>query len=467
MNIQQKILAILLLLCGGSSVMAQIYTYTDSMQWKSYDDFNNVFLDKKKYIYRDHSARANAVDRWNGAAAIWCQAIFYDMVVNAYRRADAEGDATRRTKYRLLHSRIYNGMKSQYVNFNFDDCNTNTGWFVYDDIMWWTCALARAYDTFKTREYLNHAERSFLRVWYGSAKVGDDGSYADPARGLGGGMFWEWQPIDAPKPHQKGDFRSACINFPTVIAACLLSQLVSEGRQEQTVRYPTAQPREWYLERAKEVYEWAYSTLVQNGRVADGIHGGGPEFKDHLYNQGTCIGASCMLYLITGEYKYLSNARATANYVFRSMCTNNLLPLETGIEQGVYAAIFAQYMHLLIYDCGQKSFLTNMKRNIQRGFLYMDPTRGIFDGNFLKRGAEGAQVESYNASSLPAMALLFPMEDSQTGVELLEDDTAAWQDFPYVFDLKGRRVGESAQSLRSQHLSQGIYIQNRRKYLVP
>ena len=85
-------------------------------------------------------------------------------------------------KYKTLHSRIYNGEKSHYVNFDFDNCNTNNGWFVYDDIMWWTCALARAYETFGTSAYLAYSEKSFCRVWYGSKKVGDDGSYADPAR---------------------------------------------------------------------------------------------------------------------------------------------------------------------------------------------------------------------------------------------------------------------------------------------
>ena len=328
---------ILILTCIGAALAARAqYTFTDSVQWQSYEDFNRIFLDTKKHIYRDHSARVNAVDRWNGAAAIWCQAIFYDMVQNAYRRAVAQGDKARQDKYKALHRRIYLGEKAQYVNFNFDDCNTNTGWFVYDDIMWWTVALARAYETFSNREYLTNSERSFCRVWYGSARVGDDGSYADPARGLGGGMFWEWQPIDKPKPHQKGDFRSACINFPTVIAACLLHRNVPEGRAVPTAARPTQQTKEWYLEKAREIYAWADKTLVQDGRVADGIHGGGPEFKDHLYNQGTYIGASCLLYQLTGDVTYLNKAKQGANYVFSKMCRGGILPYETGVEQGVY-----------------------------------------------------------------------------------------------------------------------------------
>ena len=70
-------------------------------------------------------------------------------------------------------------------------------------------------------------------------------------------MFWEWQPIDKPNPHQPGDFRSACINFPTVIAACILHQNVPEGRTEPTSARPTRQTKEWYLEKAREIYAWA------------------------------------------------------------------------------------------------------------------------------------------------------------------------------------------------------------------
>ena len=227
---KRQLLSFLLITFAGL-VSAQInYTFTDEDEWACYDAFNKAFLDASKSIYKINTETPRAVDRWNGAAAIWCQAIYYDMALNAYQRAKEEGDEARINKYSTQARRIYDGEKRQYVNFNFHDCNTNTGWFVYDDIMWWTCALARAYELFGSQTYLSYSESSFCRVFYGSQKVGDSGSYADPEKGLGGGMFWEWQPIDNPKPQKAGDFRSACINFPTVIAACHLYQLVPEGR---------------------------------------------------------------------------------------------------------------------------------------------------------------------------------------------------------------------------------------------
>ena len=470
-------------------------TYDDEAEWKAYDDFNNAFLDvaNGKYIYKADTKQSKADHRGNGyrdndvsgcAAAIWCQAIMYDMVINAYNRAKAEGDATRIKKYKDLHDKIYDGEKSHYVNFNFHDPNTNNGWFVYDDIMWWTCALARAYETFGKQEYLTNSEKSFCRVWYGSAKVGDDGSYADPARfsgKYGGGMFWEWQPIEKPKAHQPGDFRSACINFPTVIAACLLHKLVPEGREPPTAARPARQTKEWYLEKAKEIYAWADGTLVNKtaenngtntillGQVADGIHGGGPEYSDHLYNQATYIGASCLLYKLTHEPIYLENAKRGANYVINKMCNSNILKYENGYEQGIYAAIYAQYIKMLIYDCGlnerdTRTYLMHIQRNIQRAYINTDQTRGIQIGNFATKTKEDAVVESYGASGMPALMLMFPASDTATPVSAFnEEKHEAVSD---VYTAEGRLVMKNATSEQAQNLDSGLYIFHRKKFLV-
>ena len=463
-------------------------TYNNEAQWKAYDDFNNVFLDKTRdnsgstrYIYKADTKQPNADHRGNGyrdndvsgcAAAIWCQAIMYDMVINAYNRAKADGDNTRMRKYKSLHNNIYSGEKNHYVGFNFDDCNTNNGWFVYDDIMWWTCALARAYETFGKAEYLTNSEKSFCRVWYGSTVVGDDGSYADPARfpgKYGGGMFWEWQPISHPNPHQNGDFRSACINFPTVIAACLLHRLVPEGRTPPTSTHPAKQTKEWYLEKAKEVYAWADATLVSEGRVADGIHGGNPEFSDHLYNQATYIGASCLLYQLTDEISYLTKARRAANYVRSKMCNSGILKYETGYEQGIYAAIYAQYIKMLVYDCGlseaaRKIYLDHVQKNIQKAYENMDPTRGIQKGNFAQTTSADDVVESYGASGMPALMLMFPVNDPTSIGKVAEEEKH--NGLSDVYTLEGKLIMKDATSEQVHQLDSGLYIFQRKKILV-
>ena len=72
----------------------------------------------------------------------------------------------------------------------------------------------------------------------------------------------------------------------------------------------------------------------------------------------TFIGASILLYKATGEKRYLDNAILAADYTVKDMSAEHkVLPFEGGIEQGIYTAIFAEYMAWLVYDCGQTQYL--------------------------------------------------------------------------------------------------------------
>ena len=211
--------------CTVLSASAVNDGYTNQDVWSAYEGFNKTFLDSKKYIYKTDTSFPEAVDRWKGAAAIWCQPMYWDMSMNAYRLACKQGDKKRKKEFKELSRKIFEGNKAQYAGFNFHDNNENTGWFIYDDIQWWTITLARAYQLFGDDEYLKLSEASFKRVWYGSEKVGDTGSYDKE----NGGMFWQWQPIQNPKPNKFGDGKMACINFPTVVAALTLYNNVPEN----------------------------------------------------------------------------------------------------------------------------------------------------------------------------------------------------------------------------------------------
>ena len=383
-------------------------SYTKEDVWTAYDAFNKALLDPNKYIYKTNTSFETAADRWKGAAAIWCQPIYWDMSINAYKLAKSQKDKEKAAYYKDLSDKIYAGNKAQYANFDFDDNNETTGWFIYDDIMWWTISLARAYELFGVDEYLKFSEESFSRVWYGSKKVGDTGSYDKE----NGGMFWQWQPIRNPKPNRPGDGKMACINFPTVVAALTLYNNVPKKRKESAEERPVCLTKAQYLERGKEIYDWGVENLFdkENGRVADSRHGKGtPAWKMHVYNQGTFIGASVLLYKATGEKRYLDNAILAADYTVNEMSAkHNVLPFEGGIEQGIYTAIWAEYMAMLINDCGQKQYLPFLKHTIEVGWSNRDQSRDICGGEYEKVLPQGAEVDSYSASGIPALMLLFP-----------------------------------------------------------
>lgn len=393
---------------GSEKTVQSTFSYTNNDVWTAYDGFNRTFLDVGKYIYKTNSSYQQAVDRHNGAAAIWCQPIYWDMAMNAYKLAKTQKDKQKREYCKELCEKIFAGNKAQYAGFDFDDNNENTGWFIYDDIMWWTISLARAYELFGEQEYLKLSEASFSRVWYGSKKVGDTGSYDKEH----GGMFWQWQPIRNPNPNKFGDGKMACINFPVAVAALTLYNNVPKKRKASTETSPGYQTREQYLAKGKEIYEWGVENLLEKktGRIADSRHGNGnPAWKAHVYNQATFIGASILLYKATGERHYLDNAILGTDYTVNEMsAAHNLLPFESGIEQGIYTAIFAQYVAVLVYDCGQTQYLPFLKRNIEVGWSNRDKTRNICGGEYEKALPADAVVDSYTASGIPALMLLFP-----------------------------------------------------------
>jgi hypothetical protein len=96
--------------------------------------------------------------------------------------------------------------------------------------------------------------------------------------------------------------------------------------------------------------------------------------------------------------------------VFEKMCKDGILPLETGPEQGVYCAIFAQYMRMLVYDCGQRQYLTYIRQNIEAGWKNRDRKNGLSDGRFAHPSTINGKTEVYPASGLPALMLMFPSE---------------------------------------------------------
>ena len=118
-----------------------------------------------------------------------------------------------------------------------------------------------------------------------------------------------------------------------------------------------------------------------------------------------------LLYRATGERRYLDNAVKAADHTVGAMSAEHgLLPFEDGIEQGIYTAIFAQYMAMLVYDCGQRQYLPFIRRNIAAGWANRDTSRNICGGEYWRRPTADETVDSYSASGIPALMLAFPPE---------------------------------------------------------
>ena len=296
--------------------------------------------------------------------AIWTQAIYWDMAMNAYQRSKDPVDLK-------LVNDIYEGGFKRYDGYNWDN---TTEWFIYDDIMWWVIALSNAYEITGNPEHLAKAQSGFDRVWKGSY---------DP---VNGGMFWDF----------KKSGKNACINYPTVIAALKLYNITKN---------------EAYLNKGKEIYSWSRANLFndQIGRVADHKVGDdSPGYTDYTYNSGTCIGASVLLYQATNLKSYLDDARLCAAYVKNVMSdSNGILPAEGDWnEQGVLKSIFAQYMITLLREEPQTEYAKWINDNINSAWQNRDQVRGIMHRNYKILCPKGT-VQSYESSSAVAFMQLF------------------------------------------------------------
>ena len=362
--------------CGksGGATPAADTTANNQVSFTS-NDATSAYNDFNKYLYStDMKLYYRASDK-SGIGAIWTQAIYWDMAMNAWKR-------TKDAKYRQLIEDIYQGGARQYAGY---DWTNQDKWFIWDDMMWWIIALARAYETTGDQKYLDNAKAGFDFVWNGSTALNRVGSF-DPATG---GMEWSWK--------QKG--KTACINYPTVIGAMTLYNITRDDQ---------------YVEKAKTVYAWARANLFDstNGRVADNKVGNNPaDWTLHTYNQASCIGAAVLLYKKTNNAIYLNDAVMAADYTKNKMCdSKGILPFEGGEEQGVYNAILAEYIIRLIEDCNKPDYLPWLRYNINTAYGKRSFSTGLMGKDYTKTLPSGVAVSCYDACSIPSLMQVVPPE---------------------------------------------------------
>ncbi|MCY4780112.1 hypothetical protein ORI89_10650 [Sphingobacterium sp. UT-1RO-CII-1] len=345
-------------------------TYSKEDLKQAYQSFNDELYDPMRKLYFRDSKKGTEV------AAIWTQAIYWDMAMNAYK-----AEPSKQNKQRIED--IYQGCYEYYAGY--DWYSHPDVWFIYDDIMWWVISMARAYELTGEEKYLAHAVSGFNRVWYGVPEL-DIGSF-DREKG---GMFWDWTMGRAGK--------MSCINYPTVVASALLYKITQN---------------ESYLEKAKDVYSWSRKNLFNTatGEVADSKHGDGePHWKPHGYNQGTCVGAAVDLYKITGEMHYLNDAVLAADFTKNTMSISGILPFDTGEEQGIYHAILGQYIVQLAKEVNQPEYLNWMKKNITVGWNNRNE-RNLTTRNISEKTSDHKIISAYDASGVVGLMLAVSSEN--------------------------------------------------------
>ncbi|MES2658300.1 MAG: glycoside hydrolase family 76 protein [Verrucomicrobiota bacterium] len=148
----------------------------------------------------------------------------------------------------------------------------------YDDNAWLVLALAEVFEVTKDRKYLDRSVATFKFVMSGEDEK------------LGGGLYWREQILSS---------KNTCTNAPTIVSALRLHQLTKDDK---------------YLETAKRVYAWTNSHLQDtDGLYWDAINlEGRVNRRKFSYNTALMIRANCLFHAITGEARYLDEAKRVA-----------------------------------------------------------------------------------------------------------------------------------------------------------
>ncbi|WP_222538691.1 glycoside hydrolase family 76 protein [Pedobacter polysacchareus] len=158
----------------------------------------------------------------------------------------------------------------------------------YDDNQWIAIAYLDAYNRSREAGYLKKA----IMV-YDYMMTGIDEK-------AGGGLYWK-----------EGDFstKNTCSNAPAILVALQLYKITKEKK---------------YMETALAVYHWTNKTLrAPEGLFYDAIKlpSGEIDRKFYTYNTGAMLQANALLFGITAEKKYLTEAqqisKAAKSYFFK------------------------------------------------------------------------------------------------------------------------------------------------------
>jgi hypothetical protein len=177
-----------------------------------------------------------------------------------------------------------------------------------DDVMWAVIGFVRAYTVTGNTTYRTIAKNAFDMVY---ARAWDTKA---------GGMYWRTD----------SNYKSSCINFPSAIAAHLLSVALNDSS---------------YAVKSTNIYLWGKTNLWswQNGDVADGLHTNGLDWTCYSYNQGAFIGAA--------YYNGDSNAvNLAGQYVEQTWNTSLPVYATGGNDGGGFNGILLRWMAKAGYD---------------------------------------------------------------------------------------------------------------------
>lgn len=269
--------------------------------------YNKAFLLEKKNskdgltYYRENQTSTH----WS---YFWNQALIILMVEDRYECRKDES-------LKPLITNLLDAFRQHEKNPKTNDIMDWTWNDFQDDLLWAGLAFIRGYQITGNERFLEQAKWD----WDFLYKRGYDTA-------LGGGLWWDIHNAN----------KSGLSNNPAVSMACYLYEATGNVT---------------YLDQAKDIYNWIYTTLREpNGAIDENISKDGVKTHSYnVYNVGAYIEAANALHRVTGNDIYAQHAKESIQFVMRDKVDKNGL-MSKWHRDGTWQSEFARGMGLFVKD---------------------------------------------------------------------------------------------------------------------
>lgn len=320
----------------------------------------------------------------------WGESEQLEVVLDAY-------ETTGRDDYLQLAQQVYSWFNANVgSSWNKLVYTDNYHWFGHDfndDVMWQIIAVARLGLLTGTKNYINVAKRNF-DIIYNRAYI--------PFTGL---LRWA---------ESSGDRygTNSCINGPAEVAACYLG---FAGCGEE------------YFEKARELYTAQRYVLANNmatGKVWDSVVWD-PSTETvksknewgSTYNQGTMLGAACMLYKYYGDEQYLADAKKIMQWTKSNLCDGHGIVnvCQGGDNHDLYGfkGILVRYVRRFIRDCAAADYQAWAENNALHAYCNRS-AEGVTPTAWLQKGTVDNTTDDFGISTAASAAVNVSFPDDPT-----------------------------------------------------
>lgn len=227
----------------------------------------------------------------------------------------------------------------------------------YDDNVWLGLDFTDLYKLTENKKYLDKATLIWNFIESGTDSV------------LGGGIYW---------CEQKKNSKNSCSNAPGSVFALKLFEATNDSS---------------YFYKGQKLYEWTknnlqdkedflyYDNIRLNGRI---------EKAKYTYNSGQMLQASALLYKLTKDEKYLTEAQNIAQSCYKSFFHN--YTAENGdkfrlINQGGvwFTAIMLRGFIELYHLDNNRKYIDAFQKNLDHAWEYMRDENGFFNKDWSEK----------------------------------------------------------------------------------